>query len=156
MMAVIRVALLLDNTPKKVSYQTVYHKLKREDVQAALIARVFRDDISIEEMFGRGPKQLIADYLELYSRIDWLVHARLKHFRNLGVAHLSQEPLTKSITYDELRNMATLVAKLGDALVALCRADFASIESMLEDWSARGFSSLKFSGARIPVPTRSV
>jgi hypothetical protein len=146
MVAVVRVALLLDSDPNCVSYQTVYHRLKRDDVQAALIARVFGDDVSIEEILGRGPQKIIANYLEHYSRIDWQVHNRLKHFRNLGVAHLSQQPLAKSVTFDELKNMAGLVAKLGDELIALCRADFASIEPMLQDWSDRGFTTLKFIG----------
>jgi hypothetical protein len=43
----------------------------------------------------------------------------------------------------ELKFMATIVSKLRDELVALCRTSFASIEPMLSDWSDRGFSILK-------------
>jgi hypothetical protein len=143
MMAVVRVALLLDSDPQCVSFQTVYHRLKRQEVQEALIQRVFGEDESMEELLGIGPKSIIANFLSLYASIDWSIHGRLTHFRNLGVAHLSTEPLSKSIKYDELRLMANIIAKLGDELVALCRTDFAPIEPMLNDWSDRGFSLLK-------------
>jgi hypothetical protein len=144
MMAVIRVALLLDSDPRCVSYQTVYHRLKRQEVQDAVIARVFGTEESIEEILGQGPKTLITNFLSHYASIDWSIHGRLKHFRNLGVAHLSTQPLAQRITFDELKFMAGIVSKLGDELVALCRTEFASIEPMLEDWSDRGFSILKF------------
>jgi hypothetical protein len=143
MMAVVRVALLLDSDPRCVSFQTVYHRLKREEVQDALTKRVFGTEESIEEIFGRSPKATIASFLSHYASIDWSIHGRLTHFRNLGIAHLSTEPLGKSITFDELKFMATIVSKLGDELVALCRTSFASIEPMLSDWSDRGFSILK-------------
>jgi hypothetical protein len=143
MMAVVRVALLLDSDPKCVSFQTVYHRLKRKEVQDALIERVFGEDESIEELLGRGPQSIIADFLSHYASIDWSIHGRLTHFRNLGIAHLSTEPLGKSITFDELKFMANIVSKLGDELVALCRTSFVSIEPMLSDWSDRGFSILK-------------
>jgi hypothetical protein len=143
MMAVVRVALLLDSDPRCVSFQTVYHRLKRKEIQDALVERVFGAEVSIEEMLGRGPNLLIASFLSHYASIDWSIHGRLKHFRNLGVAHLSIEPLAQSITFDELKFMASIVSKLGDELVALCRTSFAPIEAMLSDWSDRGFSILK-------------
>jgi hypothetical protein len=143
MMAVVRVALLLDSDPQCVSFQTVYHRLKRQEVQDVLIQRVFGEDESIEELLGTDPKSIIANFLSHYASIDWSVHGRLTHFRNLGVAHLSTEPLSKSIKYDELKLMANIISNLGDELVALCRTSFAPIEPMLSEWSDRGFSLLK-------------
>jgi hypothetical protein len=143
MMAVIRVVLLLDDKPDSVSFQTVYHRLKRDEVQIALIKRVFGDNDSIEEIFGRAPVITLTEFLANYASIDWSIFSRLKHFRNLGIAHLSTSRLSKKVQLDELKLMANIVAKLGDQLVALCRTDFAHIEGMLEDWSNRGFSILK-------------
>ena len=113
------------------------------DPEEALIERVYSGQESIEELLGRGPKLLIANFLAHYASIDWSIHGRLTHFRNLGVAHLSTQPLGKSITFDELRFMARIASKLADELVALCRVTFASVEPMLDDWSERGFSILK-------------
>jgi hypothetical protein len=143
MITVVRVALLLDSDPQCVSFQTVYHRLKRQEVQEALIQRVFGESESIEALLGTGPRSIIANFLSHYASIDWSIHGRLTHFRNFGVAHLLTEPLRKSINYDELKLMANIISKLGDELVALCRTSFVSIEGMLSDWSDRGFLLLK-------------
>lgn len=140
MMAVIRVALLLDSDDRAVSFQTVYHRLKAKDVQAALIERVHGTVyLSLDET----PSANLQRFLAHYASIDWKIHGRLTHFRNLGVAHLSETPLSKSITYDEMKLLVSLITKLADELVALCRTTFVLIDPMTAEWSDRGYSIMR-------------
>ncbi|MCK1519377.1 hypothetical protein [Bradyrhizobium sp. 17] len=117
LMAVTRVVILLDRSKGAVSFQTLYHQLKEPEVQAAVLA-------AVEER--RGPELLeperanrIAEFLAAYRTIDWGMHGRLKHFRNLDIAHLREQARSKSITMQELRTLVGVVTSLAVSLQAL-------------------------------------
>ncbi|MCK1348635.1 hypothetical protein IVB16_38885 (plasmid) [Bradyrhizobium sp. 183] len=117
LMAVTRVVILLDRSKGAVSFQTLYHQLKEPEVQAGVLA-------AVEER--RGPELLeperanrIAEFLAAYRTIDWGMHGRLKHFRNLDIAHLREQARSKSITMQELRTLVGVVTSLAVSLQAL-------------------------------------
>jgi hypothetical protein len=85
-------------------------------------------------MFPLTRDELISDFLEAYSRIDRGAHGRLTHFRNLGVAHLSVDQMSKSITLDELRKFVSAIVRLTTLLQQLCHTPTAFREWMLEDY----------------------
>jgi hypothetical protein len=53
------------------------------------------------------------------------VHGRLVHLRNLGIAHLTPEEMTKSVTFDELRTMVEVIVRLTSNLQHLCQTQTA-------------------------------
>lgn len=140
MMAVIRVALLLDADDRVVSFQTIYHRLKNKDVQNVLIERVHGTDFADHLPLDETPATILQRFLTHYASIDWKIHGRLTHFRNFGVAHLLETPLSEFITHDELKELVSVITKLADELVALCRTTFVLIEPMTSEWSDRGYS----------------
>jgi len=120
LMSVIRVETMLDSEQTAVSFQTVYHRLKEPDVQAALLAAI--ETRRGEDVFEERSAH-IAEYLEIYRSIDWGMVGRLKHLRNLDVAHLRIQPRTKSIDMKELQCMVAIVSRLAEALQALLQTD---------------------------------
>jgi hypothetical protein len=87
-----------------------------------------------DDIFPPSRDELIAAFLEAYSEIDWKVHGRLKHFRNLGIAHLTVEKMSKSITFDELREFVSIISRLTVIIQELCHTPTSFRESMLEDY----------------------
>jgi hypothetical protein len=143
MMAVIRVCILLDSDSKTISFQAVYRRMVRPEVQRALIDRVYGDHEGFQALFGAAPAEMVEAFLSIYRSIDWDVHARLIHFRNFGVAHLLERKNWKSITYDEMRALVLLVARLGDKLTELCRSSTPPIEPLVENWREFGSRALE-------------
>ena len=133
MMAALRVALLLDRDETKVSFQTINVRLKSKPVQAAL-KQTLGKKYGFDEPFPPSRDELIASFFDLYSEINWAVHSRLTHFRNMGIAHLTVERMTKSITFDELREFVSIISRLASVLQQLCHTPTAFRESMLEDY----------------------
>jgi hypothetical protein len=133
MMAALRAALLLDREDNKVSFQTIHSRLKSKTVQSGL-KELLGKKHGLDEVFPPSRDELIADFLEAYSEIDWKVHSRLTHFRNLGIAHLSIEKMSKSITFDELRRFVSIISRLTAAVQQLCHTPTAFREWMLEDY----------------------
>ncbi|WP_426615398.1 hypothetical protein [Bradyrhizobium sp. McL0616] len=142
MIAVIRVCIALDADPKTISFQGVYKRLKRPEVQRALIERVYGENEEFQSMFGPSPTEMLERFLELYRQIDWAIHSRLIHFRNFGVAHLLDRKNWKSITYDEMRALVLLVGRLGDELAALCHLPLPAIDDTVEEYAAFGNRAL--------------
>lgn len=141
MMAVVRVCIL-DSDPKTVSFQGVYRRLARPEVQRALIEQIYGEQEQFQSQFGSSPTQMVEDFLSMYREIDWSVHSRLIHFRNFGVAHLLERKNWKSITYDEMRGLISLVGRLGDKLAELCRSAVPPIEPLFNDWREYGVQAL--------------
>jgi hypothetical protein len=132
MMAALRTALLLDRDDTKVSFQTMHSRLKSKAVQISLKQ-------SLEEKHGPDEfppsrDELIASFLKAYSEIDWEVHGRLMHFRNLGIAHLTVEKMSKSVKFDELRKFVSIISRLTADVQHLCHTPTAFREWMLEDY----------------------
>jgi len=142
MIGVVRLCILLDADPKTVSFQGVYHRLKNPDVQRALIERVYGEHEAFQAIFGSSPKEMVAQFLEIYREIDWGIHSRLIHFRNYGVAHLLDRKNWKSITYDEMRGLISLVGRLGDKLIELCHIPLPPIDHTTEEYTAWGKKAL--------------
>lgn len=133
MMAALRAALLLDRDDTKVSFQTIHSRLKSKTVQSGL-KELLEKKHGFNELFPPSRDELIANFLEAYSEIDWEVHGRLTHFRNLGIAHLTVEKMSKSITFDELRKFVSIISRLTVAVQQLCHTPTAFREWMLEDY----------------------
>jgi hypothetical protein len=111
-------------------------------VQRALIEQVYGEHEQFQSQFGSSPSQMVEDFLSMYREIDWSVHSRLIHFRNFGVAHLLDRKNWKSITYDEMRGLISLVGRLGDKLTELCRLSVPPIEPLFKDWREYGVQAL--------------
>lgn len=133
MMAALRAALLLDGDDRKVSFQTIHRRLKTRAVQEDL-KQSLAETHGPDDVFPPSRDELMADFLETYSEIDWEVHGRLTHFRNLGIAHLTIERMSKSITFDELRQFVSIISRLTAVIQQLCHTPTAFREFMLADY----------------------
>jgi hypothetical protein len=116
MMVVMRVSTLLDRN--EVSFQAVHRLLKDPDVVAALLQAL--ENQHGPDAYVPSRTDLIDEFRKIYSEVDWKVHSRLMHLRNLGIAHLSVEEMTKSITFTELRTLVKIVSLLAATLQQLC------------------------------------
>ena len=108
MMAVVRVSILLDRDD--VSFQAIHRLLKDPSVIAALLQAL--EDQHGSDVYSPSRTELIEEFRQIYGEIDWKVHGRLVHLRNLGIAHLTPEEMTKSVTFDELRTMVEVRVRL--------------------------------------------
>ncbi|MBR0750265.1 hypothetical protein JQ582_40830 [Bradyrhizobium japonicum] len=131
LMAALRVSILLDADPTAVSFQTVYHALKEPVVQAAILQML--EDQRGFDVFSPTRADLIGTYLMTYREIDWKVHGRLVHLRNLGIAHLTLDQLKKSITLAEFRTMVEVVTRLASTMQHLFQTDTAFHGDMVEE-----------------------
>jgi hypothetical protein len=52
----------------------------------------------------------------------------------LGIAHLTIEKMSKSVTFDELRKFVSIISRLTEAVQQLCHTPTAFREWMLEDY----------------------
>jgi hypothetical protein len=120
MMTALRTALLLDRDETKLSLQAIYRGLKEPDVRAGLL-RVLSERHGDDDLFVPARTGLIDEFFQTYSEIDWQVHSRLTHFRNLGIAHLTPEKMSKSVTFGELRTMVEIIGRLAITLQRLCQ-----------------------------------
>jgi hypothetical protein len=133
MMAALRTALLLDRDEANVSFQTVYHRLKEPAVRSALL-QVLADRHGDDDLFPPARTDLVDEFLRAYSEIDWQVHGRLTHFRNLGIAHLTPAKMSKSITFGELRTLVRIIGRLAATLQTLCQVQTAFRTDMLNEY----------------------
>ena len=76
-------------------------------------------------------------FLQAYKRIDWKMHGRLVHFRNMGVVHLTPREIRKRITYRELRSLVYLVTTMAEHLEPLAGGDAAFRKDEIPDLSKR-------------------
>jgi hypothetical protein len=121
MMAALRVSILLDRNDQMLSFQAVNRLLKDPVVVGALL-------LALEARRGPDIYQpsriaLIEEWHKIYSEIDWKVHGRLVHLRNRGIAHLTPEEMTKSVTMEEIRTLVGIVSRLTATLQQLCQTE---------------------------------
>jgi hypothetical protein len=132
LMAALPAALLLDADERVLSFQTVYHRLEKPDVQATLLqmleGRHGPDDISPSRA------ELIEEFRGTYREIDWKAHGRLVHFRNRGIAHPTPEKMLKSITLVELRRLIEIISRLATTLQHLCQVQTAFHPDLLDEY----------------------
>jgi hypothetical protein len=114
-MTVVRVHALLDRGEGMVTYQTVHRCLERPEVVDALVQR-FCDDPVQSRHVEDDVRYSTNQFCRVYGTINWELHGRLTHFRNLGVAHLVRGRQVKTITQDELRDLVRLVKDLAECL----------------------------------------
>jgi hypothetical protein len=132
LMAALRAAVLLDADDHVVSFQAVYHRLKRPSVEACLLQ-------ALEERHGSDDippsrAELIEEFRQTYNKIDWKAHGRLTHLRNRGIAHLTPEKMLKSVTLDELRTLVAIISHLATTLRDLSQSQFAFHVDMLDEY----------------------
>jgi hypothetical protein len=132
MMAALRVSILLDRDDQMLSFQSVHRLLKDPSVVAALLQ-------ALED--GHGPDvllpsrtDLIEEFRQIYGEIDWKMHGRLVHLRNRGIAHLTPEEMTKSVTFAELRTMVEIMSRLTANLQHLCQTQTAFRPDILDEY----------------------
>jgi hypothetical protein len=116
-MTVVRVHALLDSDDRAISYQSVRQCLKLPEAVEALVQCMC--DEHIEDDVRHSIKQ----FCRVYGTINWDLHGRLTHFRNLAIAHLSRRPprgTVTPITHDELRGLVSLVKDLAGCLSPFC------------------------------------
>jgi hypothetical protein len=142
-MAVIRAYSLLDKDHTKVSFQAVYRGLEVEEVQADLLRL-------LEERFGddvfENRSGLIEEFLRTYREINWDVHARLMHLRNLGVVHLTPAKVWKSLTFDELNTLIGILSRLAVTLPQLCQAQTAFHADALDEYRDLAKKAIRSAG----------
>lgn len=133
MMAALRSALLLDADESKVSFQAIYRRLKENSTREELVARLSSKH-GLDDIFPPSRESQIEKFMLVYSEINWAAHSRLTHFRNLGIAHLTIQKMSKSITFDELKEFVSIISRLAIILQQLCHTSTALQEWMLEDY----------------------
>jgi hypothetical protein len=125
MVTVVRIAALLDRGVSShddtISFQVIFRWLARPEVSAALIAdAVAQSDVIFPDRQEAAARRAMLNFDAAYRSLDWSkggAVSRLKHLRNLGVAHLTLKEVTTSITYDELEFMARAVGEMAEALL---------------------------------------
>jgi hypothetical protein len=105
------------------SFQAVNRLLKDPDVVAALLLAL--ESRRGPDVFEPSRTALIEEWCEIYGKIDWNVHGRLVHLRNRGIAHLTPEEMTKSVTMAEIRTLVEIVSRLTATLQHLCQTETA-------------------------------
>lgn len=123
MMAALRISILLDRDEQMLSFQSVHRLLKDRAVVAALLKAL--EDRHGPDVFLPSRTDLIEEFRQIYGEIDWKMHGRLVHLRNRGIAHLTPEEMTKSITFAELRTMIEIMSRLTANLQHLCQTQTA-------------------------------
>jgi hypothetical protein len=116
-MTVMRVALLLDRDDQAVSFQSVHRYLCFPEVVEALVRQIGDDPLQ-PATFEENIRHSVDEFRRIYGTISWELHGRVSHFRNHGLAHLSQD-LRKRITHDELRTLVQQVKDLAASLAPL-------------------------------------
>jgi hypothetical protein len=132
MMAALRTALLLDRDETKVSFQAVHRRLRDAGVRSVLL-KVLTERHG-EDLFSPSRPDLIDEFFETYSEINWPVYGRLKHFRNFGIAHLTPAKMSQSVTFGELRTLVQLLGRLAVTLQRLCQTETALNTDMMAEY----------------------
>jgi hypothetical protein len=132
MMAALRVSILLDRDGQMLSFQSVHRLFKDPGVVAGLLQ-------TLEERHGPdvllpSRTDLIEEFRQIYGEIDWKMHGRLVHLRNLGIAHLTAQEMTKSVTFAELRIMVDIISRLTANLQHLCQTQTAFRLDILDEY----------------------
>ena len=86
------------------------------------------------DVLSPSRNELIEEFRQIYGAIDWKVHGRLVHLHNLGIAHLTPEEMTKSVTFTELRTMVEVIGRLTGNLQHLCQTQTAFRPDILNEY----------------------
>jgi hypothetical protein len=141
MMAVVRTCILLDRDDRMVSFQAIHRFMKESDVVASLLQAL--EDRHGYDLLPPSRVELIEEFRQTYSEIDWKVHGRLTHFRNRGIAHLTPEEMTASVTMAELRTLVQIVSRLTATLQHLCQTQTAFRADLLDEYRDQAQRAIK-------------
>ncbi len=144
MMTTIDINALFDGAPDAVSFQAVYSRMKNTAMRGAMIEKLFPTDSLSRILDWPAPIRSLDAFFSTYQAIDWALLGRLKHFRNLGVAHLLEKQYFKSITYDELGTLVELALSLARNLQGCCGWSIPIREDEVEEAKIRGYTTLSF------------
>jgi hypothetical protein len=131
-MAALRAAILLDPNERVLSFESVYRRLEKPDVQAALLQTL--EDRHGPDVIPPSRAELVDEFRETFRKIDLDAYRRLRHFRNRGIAHLTPEKMLKSVTLDELRTLVAIISRLATTLQHLCQVQSAFHPEMLHEY----------------------
>jgi hypothetical protein len=106
--------------------------LKDPGVVPALLQAL--EDRHGSDVFEPSRTDLIEEFRNIYGEIDWKVHGRLVHLRNLGIAHLTMEQMTKSISFAELRTLVEIVSRLAATLQHICQTQTDFTTDILDEY----------------------
>lgn len=121
LMTVVRVYSLFDRGAS-VSLQKVNQHLKKPGVKEHLASLYGKRDYGIWTGDENDCARAIARFQKRYAEgFNIELHGRLHHFRNVGVAHVCLEDITKRITYDELDHLVMLAADLSAEVSMMCQ-----------------------------------
>jgi hypothetical protein len=143
LITVVRLVLLLDSDERMVSFQRVYHHLKRPEVVNQLVHRACMRSPLAEVLADRVEGEVRASvkrFLETYAAIDWDAYSRLQHFRNRGIAHLTLQEIKKRVTFAEIRQLVRSVTILGECLAEFDSDGVSVRVDEIDDWSKAGLS----------------
>jgi len=154
---------LLDRDDRVDSFQSVHRCLRYPEVVDALV-RVACEYHWEPETAEERLRHSVNEFLRIFGTINWRLHGRLTHFRNLGIAHLGAQ-LRERPTYDELRDLVRLVRNLAAHLEPLTEGTLASVsDDEIEERTRRASGiwravlsrkdKIESDGAAITAPTR--
>jgi len=115
------------------SFQSV-HRLQKDSSVLAALLQALEDRRGPDVLLPPSRTDLIEEFRQIYGEIDWKVHGRLVHLRNLGIAHLTPEEMTKSVTFNELRTLVQIISRLTSNLQHLCQTQTAFRPDMLNEY----------------------
>jgi hypothetical protein len=132
LMAALRLSILLDRDDRVLSFQSVHRLLQDPGVVTALLQTL--EDRHGSDVLPPSRTELIKEFRQIYGEIDWKMHGRLVNLRNQGIAHLTPEEMTRSVTLDELRTMVELMSRLTANLQHLCQTQTAFRLDILNEY----------------------
>lgn len=118
MMTAVRIYSLFDRQAP-ISFQVVKRHLAKPTIQDLMVNHYVGHHSALGASLEAECRVAIKRFLEAYKGIDIDAFKRLHHFRNIGLAHIARDELTKSITYDELGSLVNLAVDLSQQLTAL-------------------------------------
>lgn len=119
MLAIIFLYSLFDRNKGKVSFQHVKALLARADVQEELVRRYSASGPGRRSALKDEARRFIAAFVERYAEFDVLAYGRLKHFRNLALAHLTEDAVSEYARSGELEALTRLACALQKQLSLL-------------------------------------
>lgn len=142
-MTAIRLCALLQRGNKIVSYQAIYQRLKIPEVVELLVAHEKARAVpyNIEEMAEAAARKGIQDFSTAYKEIfesQTDLYGRLCHFRNRGLAHITEEQMSKFIKYSEVHAIVQNVMTMANSMATFApTGDVLHHEDEVEEYEER-------------------
>jgi hypothetical protein len=145
LMAVLRVAILLDKNRRVVSFQKVYDCLEKPGAREGLLQTL--EERHGPDVFSPSRTEQIEEFRQTFKAIDPQAYARLKSLRNHGIAHLTPEQMFESVTLAEIRTMVGIISQLATTLHSLCPSQIAFRADILDKYRDLARKAIKKASA---------